>query len=38
MDSAAVKLLVDEWLSFDTDPETRTEIQKLWDAGDVNEL
>ena len=29
---------VDEWLRQDRDPETRKEIQKLWENSDVSEL
>ncbi|KAF8964139.1 phosphoglucomutase 1 [Flammula alnicola] len=38
MSSPALKDLVDEWLLLDPNPETRNEIQMLWDRREVGEL
>ncbi|KAF5331042.1 hypothetical protein D9619_005708 [Psilocybe cf. subviscida] len=33
-----LKSLVDDWLALDPNPETRNEIQSLWDRKDISEL
>ncbi|KAF8163059.1 hypothetical protein B0H34DRAFT_651389 [Crassisporium funariophilum] len=38
MSSPSIKNLVDEWLRLDPNPDTRQEIQSLWDKSDYNEL
>ncbi|PPQ90139.1 hypothetical protein CVT25_012308 [Psilocybe cyanescens] len=38
MSSPSLKDLVEEWLALDPNPETRKEIQTLWDSHDVDEL
>ncbi|KDR81365.1 hypothetical protein GALMADRAFT_239221 [Galerina marginata CBS 339.88] len=38
MPSPSLKDLVDEWLLLDPNPETRNEIQTLWNRCDIDEL
>lgn len=38
MDIEKINELTSQWLDFDRNPETRNEIQHLWDEGEWQEL